>query len=251
MARQKGIIKLEGTIGDISFYKSKDGFLAREKGGVDANRIANDPAFQRTRENGAEFGKAGSAGKLFRTAFRSLIADASDSKMVSRLTKVMMKVIQADVTNERGKRNVIDGEAELLKGFEFNEAGRLSTTLFAAFTTTVNRLTRELTVSITSFVPSVMLAAPIGATHFKIDTGGAAIDFENGSYWFGSKTSGTLPIDNQATDALSMIIEIEETGTHPLFLLLGIDFFQEVNGTMYPLKNGAYNSLSVIAVHGN
>jgi len=25
MARQKGIIKLEGTIGDISFYKSKDG----------------------------------------------------------------------------------------------------------------------------------------------------------------------------------------------------------------------------------
>ena len=52
MARQKGIIKLEGTIGDISFYKSKDGHLARTKGGVDAERIQNDPAFQRTRENG-------------------------------------------------------------------------------------------------------------------------------------------------------------------------------------------------------
>ena len=49
MARQKGIIKLEGTIGDVSFYKSKDGYLAREKGGVDADRIKNDPAFQRTR----------------------------------------------------------------------------------------------------------------------------------------------------------------------------------------------------------
>lgn len=59
MARQKGIIKLDGTIGDITFYKSQDGYLAREKGGVSADRIANDPNFQRTRENGQEFGRAG------------------------------------------------------------------------------------------------------------------------------------------------------------------------------------------------
>ena len=44
MARQKGIIKLRGTIGDITFYKTQDGHLAREKGGVDASRIKNDPA---------------------------------------------------------------------------------------------------------------------------------------------------------------------------------------------------------------
>jgi hypothetical protein len=53
MAKQKGIIKLKGTLGDITFYKSQDGFLAREKGGVDASRIANDANFQRTRENGS------------------------------------------------------------------------------------------------------------------------------------------------------------------------------------------------------
>ena len=35
MARQKGIIKLKGKIGDLSFYKTKDGYLAREKGGID------------------------------------------------------------------------------------------------------------------------------------------------------------------------------------------------------------------------
>jgi hypothetical protein len=27
MAKQKGIIKLEGTIGGVTFYKSKDGFV--------------------------------------------------------------------------------------------------------------------------------------------------------------------------------------------------------------------------------
>ena len=63
MARQRSIIKLDGTIGGITFYKSKDGYLAREKGGIPAERIRNDPAFQRTRENGAEFGRAGKAGK--------------------------------------------------------------------------------------------------------------------------------------------------------------------------------------------
>jgi hypothetical protein len=39
MARQKGIIKLDGTIGDITFYKSKDGYLAREKGGIPAEFV--------------------------------------------------------------------------------------------------------------------------------------------------------------------------------------------------------------------
>jgi hypothetical protein len=73
MARQKGIIKLKGTIGDITFYKTQDGHLAREKGGIDASRIKTDPAFQRTRENGSEFGRAGKAGKVLRTALTRVI----------------------------------------------------------------------------------------------------------------------------------------------------------------------------------
>jgi len=98
MAEQKGIIPLRGTIGNITFYKSKDGFMAREKGSLDANRIATDPAFQRTRENGAEFGRAGKAGKYLRTALRSLLQNVSDSRMIARLVKEMMRVIKADET---------------------------------------------------------------------------------------------------------------------------------------------------------
>src|SRR5690554_3843282 len=87
MARQKGIIKLKGTIGDISFYKTTDGHLAREKGGVEKERIMNDPAFQRTRENGSEFGRAGKGGKLIRNAIRLLLQNAKDKRVTSRLTK--------------------------------------------------------------------------------------------------------------------------------------------------------------------
>ena len=103
MAKQKGIIKLDGTIGDITFYKtSLDGHLARGKGGVSAARIASDPSFQRTRENGAEFGEAGKAGKTLRKSLRGLLQNASDSRMVSRLTQEMVKVVQMDGTNPRG-----------------------------------------------------------------------------------------------------------------------------------------------------
>src|SRR6476661_7893533 len=106
MAKQKGIIKLEGTIGDITFQKTRDGYLAREKGGVSASRIANDPAFIRTRENGAEFGSAGKAGKALRNTLRQLLQNASDRRMVSRLTTEMMRVIQTDAVNARGERLV-------------------------------------------------------------------------------------------------------------------------------------------------
>ena len=63
--------------------------MARLKGGIDKKRIATDPAFQRTRENGAEFGRAGKGGKLLRS---SLDKPASElygacARTISRLSK--------------------------------------------------------------------------------------------------------------------------------------------------------------------
>lgn len=250
MAQQKGIIKLDGTIGGITFYKSKDGYLAREKGGVSADKIANDPAFQRTRENGAEFGRAGKAGKILRTSLRALLQNASDSRMVSRLTKEMLKVVQADAVNPRGERNVIDGEAELLQGFEFNIYGKLGTTLYAPFTAAIDRVTGALTVDIPAFVPIHMLAAPGGSTHYKIISAGVEIDFENETYVVDENSSAIAPWDATATAALNLANTVTAASTHPLFLVLGIEFYQEVNGQMYPLKNGAYNALAIVQVSG-
>lgn len=250
MAKQKGIIKLEGTIGDITFVKTKDGYIAKEKTGLNGDRIATDPAFQRTRENGAEFGRAGKAGKMIRTAFRPLLQNAADSNMTARLTRELMKVIQADATSIRGERNVIDGEAELLQGFDFNEQGKLATTFFAPFTATIDRVTGALTADIPSFVPNVMIGYPAGATHFKITAAGASIDFEGQSFEQKISESAVLPLDGTATAALDLVNNLTANSTHPLFLVLGIEFYQEVNGSRYPLKNGAFNALQIVKVEG-
>ena len=249
MARQKGIIKLKGTIGGITFYKtSQDGHLAREKGGIEKSRIESDPAFQRTRENGSEFGRAGKAGKLLRTALRALLLNSADGRMVSRLTKEMVKVIQADLVSERGLRNVIDGEAELLLGFEFNIRGKLGTSLYAPYTVAIDRVSGEITVDIPPFVPINMIAAPSGTTHYKIISAGAEIDFEAETFIEQHAETAILPWDAVATVAVAHVNQVTAASTKPLFLALGIEFYQEVNGQMYPLKNGAFNPLSIVKV---
>lgn len=251
MAKQKGIIKLKGTIGGITFYKtSLDGHLAREKGGIERSRIMTDPAFQRTRENGAEFGRAGRAGKLLRTALRAVLINSADSRMASRLTRELIKVIQADSTNERGLRNVIDGEAELLAGFEFNIRGKLGTSFFAPFTATIDRVTGEIAFDIPPFIPANMITAPSGTTHYKIISAGAEVDFEGEVYTVANAATAILPWDAVATVAVAQTNAVTAASTKPLFAALGIEFFQEVNGQMYSLKNGAFNPLALVQVSG-
>ena len=116
--------------GYISFYKTADGHLARGKGGIEASRIANDPAFQRTRENGAEFGKAGSGGKVLRNAIRYLLENAKDKRVVSRLTTDLLKVVKTDTVNARGERTIQDGNFALMENFDFNKNAKLGATLF-------------------------------------------------------------------------------------------------------------------------
>jgi hypothetical protein len=250
MAKQKGIIKIEGTMGDITFFKTADGYLAREKTTVSAERIKSDPAFQRTRENGAEFGRAGAAGKLLRHAIRNTLQTAKDRRVVSRLTREMVRVIQADTTSVRGKRNVIDGEAELLTGFDCNAAAHLGASLYAPYTATIDRTSGALSVVIPAFTPATSIVAPAGATHFRITAVGTVINFEAGSYDTDTQETAHLPLGSTPTAPISLALSVPAGSTHPIFLLLGIQFTQQVNSVFYPLKNGTFNALQIVKVSG-
>jgi hypothetical protein len=250
MAKQRGIFKAEGTIDEITFYKSKDGYLIRQKGGISAERMATDPAFERTRENQKEFARAGKAGKVLRSALRSLLVNATDRLLVSRLFTAMMKVVKADATSDRGQRNVLDGELELLEGFEFNEGGKLTQTLFAPFTASIDRVTGLLSMQVPSFIPTNMITAPAEATHYQIVSAGGFIDFTTGTNGIVTKATEMLAIDGEPSAVIDHVLDGGADATRPMFIVLGISFYQEVNGKNYSLKNGAYNALSVVKVSG-
>jgi hypothetical protein len=80
LARQRSINKLEGTIGRYHVCENPGCLPAKERTSMNGARITIDPAFQRTRENNVEFGRAGKAGNILRNALRGQLQKASDSE---------------------------------------------------------------------------------------------------------------------------------------------------------------------------
>lgn len=247
MAKLRSLIKIEGTLDDLTFYKGEDGYLVRTKGGVSGDRIKTDPKFQRTRENGREFANSAKSGKLLRRAIRTLLKDAKDTRVTSRLTQSMSKVKNSDVTSSRGNRNVAvgiltaDGKNQL-KGFDFNNKSILENVL--AIDYVLNTTTGAL--QLDDFIPMEDIGKPIGATHVSFRTMFLSLDFVTRQKDVQMSSTVNLPIDEVVADVV--LTANTPTGPGSKFYLLAISFFQEVNGVQYPLNNGSFNALQILDV---
>ncbi len=247
MARQKGMIKLEGSIGDISFYKNEGTYFARTKGGVDADRIKNDPAFVRTRENGQEFGRAGKASKLIRNAMKVMIAQSADNRVASRLTTALLKVVQSDSENKRGERTVVNGDLSLLKGFEFNRNNGLENMLKAPYTVAFDRASGAGSVNVEFSNPSLELNVVDGAEFVKLSVGVVAVDFENGEYEVDVVESDVVDVTSVETADITINASISEASELPVLVVFGAAYYQEVNGAYYLINSQESKAMVVVA----
>lgn len=248
MARQTGLIKLKGTLDNVNFYKSKDGNLARMKTSVDGKRIANDPAFVRTRENNTEFGTSAKSGKLVRSSLRPLMQTASDGAVTARMTKVMTLIKDFDTQSSRGGRTVAGGitdaaAKELLKGFNFNVRSALGSVFFKPFE--VDTATGAIT--ITDLIPINDINFPQGATHVTLKSAWAKVDFATGVTETQISPESNLPLDSTSSD-VTLTPAQAPAGQGTNIFVLCLEFFQQVNAAQYSLKNGAFNVLSIVEV---
>lgn len=250
MARQGKLFQLEGTIGDLCFYKTKHGYFVRRKRSVSRARMKSHPAYAVVRKNNEEFGRAAHAVKLFRMAFAPLLRRAADSGISARLMHTMMKVIKADVVNERGQRTVKDGQPQLLEGFEFNQDSQLSNILHTPLTASIDGAEGVMTIDVKAFSAEKMLSAPEGATHFRLFSAGAAIDFEDNTLERAMSESAYLPIKGKRIGPFQLTQKIKPRSPGQLFLLVGVEFVQVVNGERMPLKDKGFNALAVVRVAG-
>jgi hypothetical protein len=248
MGKQLSILEIKATLGQLNFYKSEDGFLVRRKSGLDKTKILTDSSFQRTRENMSEFAGAAHAGKLLRESVISLMTLAKDSKVTSRLQKSLMLILKGDTASIRGQRKVQNGDVTLLTGFNFNRHAKLSVVFNPPYTTAVDRVAGTLSVSIPSFQPDLMIAAPEGATHFKIVSAGSEVDFVNNTSVTDLQSSAILPWDSTPTTLIALSSSVSAGSVQPLFIHLGVQFFEQINSNYYPLKNNAYNPLGIVKV---
>jgi len=114
----------------------------------------------------------------------------------------------------------------------------------------IDRVAGNLSINVPAFVPGNMIAAPQGATHVKLISAGVEIDFETGVYVMNTSQSAEIVIGPQNEAAIALNNAVTPASTKPLFLAFGVEFYQEVNGIRYPLKNGAYNALALVKVDG-
>jgi hypothetical protein len=249
MAKLKSIIKIEGTIGDMTFYKQKDGeYVVKSKGGVSKGRIERDPAFARTRENGSEFGIVATASKKLRLGASSLINSAKDPKLNNRLVSMLTKVKNLDGISPRGSRQVgiglrtAEGKA-MLKGYDFNSKARFGSIVRCPFT-----LDSEAKIfRMGDFVPKTMILYPEHATHVSFRSGVLLLNFEEGSYSMAYSKTENLPLNMTAFD-LELTLNDLPKGNGFVFWFILIEFFQEINAVQYPLNNEVYNVLNLLEV---
>lgn len=249
MAKFDGIFDIEGTLKGMTFYKTSEGIRIRTKGGISKSRIQNDPAFERTRENGAEFSHTAKMTKLLRNSVSGLIDNAKDARTSNRLNRQMIRIKNLDALNERGKRTVFQGliepeAAQNLLGFDFNKNAPLATVLKKPYV-----LDTALGVfTLTDFITKKHLFLPQGVTHVALKMGASRVDFEAVSYEYTESNEVVLPISLTPVAEVALTLPTLPGGTGLLCFYLLIAFYQELNGVAYPLKNKQYNVLNLIAI---
>ena len=265
MAKQKGFIKLQGSLGGLTFYESGGNSIVKTTGGVDKSRINNDPNYKRTRENMSEFGASATVGKALRLGFSSIIKSFKDSTITGRLTGTM-KRLNTLGAGIRGQRQFeILTNKIVLEGFEFNSKIPLSTVFYPEFSAPTLDANRSIaTWVIPNFNTSNFLRAPEGATHFKMIL--VSTILSNYEYVPGLKKyeptdseenevngisySDAIPIGGEVGADTTLTVDLGFTSALPntvgVVLATGILFYQQINTEFYELSSA--NAMRISAI---
>ena len=239
MAKNTSVLTLRGRVGNLVFSSN---------GSVSQAPSSRPATAARTLENMAEFGSATIAAKLLNDAFRPYIREARDRFSFGRLSSLMSSIIKKDLVNPRGQRGILDDELIDLKGFEFNKQAGLSSTLYAAVSTSLVRATGVAKVSVAAHSALDAIAAPTGATHYKLVGVAVEIDFSTGETIVKSDSTAELSVTNSAVALTDLEVDVTANSTKTVIFGLGVKFYQSVNTEFYPLQGSDFNSFQLVDV---
>jgi len=248
MNNQTGVIKIQATMDDVTFYKRNGKYMVKKKSGVSKSRIMTSPKFALLRKHTADFTQAATGGKLIRNAFASLLHGVADINCVPRLTARVLEVIQSDSSHPVGQRLILSGNLDLLQDFAFNAASSLSNILTAPSTLTADASTGAASLQVPTFVPAKNLKFPKEATHFQVVLGSAFIDFDTKTFVSTFAETAQIPVDAAASGDLSLNCSLAVNGTKPMVVVIGVSFSQLISGVYEPLQNSNYLPLNIVEV---
>ncbi|OBX22110.1 MULTISPECIES: hypothetical protein [Bizionia] len=240
MAKQKGIIPLVGTIGGINFYYLNGKPVAREAGGgFNGTAIKTKASMRRVRENGSEFGHCSRVNKAYRMALRPFYTQHKFTFFHSRLMTMFTQLKALDTINARGERRVANGLTtdlgqQLLQDFNYTPDCVLQQVLPFSFSMdwgTHTVVFPKFNMTQVSFIP--------GATHIALQFGVLDFNFETLASHLHLAAPVVLAKDFSGT-SLSLTPTSLPSGLGLQVAVLGVRYYQEVDGLMYLLhaRNG-------------
>lgn len=234
MAKQTGPFNLEGTMGNVIFYKRNGKYYTRSKGSPSKNKLKHGKEFENSRKVSAEFGHASKfAAKLSRSC-SGLLNPGKHDGLHGRLTSKMHKVVQSDPVSEYGYRRLRFGNLALMAGFDF-EVTRL-TSLFPILPS-IDCQGQVAQVDFKGIGCMEGTATPAGATHYRVDLLWCRLNEVNGQVGYKGYQGNAQEIN--ASPELNGRIALDFGSSlneeEVLFIVMGIVFLQEVNGQMNEL----------------
>lgn len=112
MARLKGILDIEGTLGGLSFYKDKatgETLVKESKGGHTSESIRNDPNKIKIKESNEDFGSVAKVKNLLLLKVRQQFPAKLPRAVHSSFFTVLRLITAEDVVNKAGSRLVSMG----------------------------------------------------------------------------------------------------------------------------------------------
>ncbi|WP_346317741.1 hypothetical protein [Chitinophaga sp. YIM B06452] len=98
MAKQEGVIKITGTIGNITFYKMNGGYYARSKSSLTGKRVKKAPNYYRFRMYSSRMAcSSATAAKIY----RSLRNDEREVSLYRRMVSEGLRLLRAGCAQER------------------------------------------------------------------------------------------------------------------------------------------------------
>ena len=246
MARVTGPFKITGTIDGMTFYQDGgENYVKKAGGGFDGKAIKTKDSMVRVRENYTEFGHCASIKSVFMGALRPYLSKLKGRKLHSGMTSLFVQIKNFDPVSKRGERRVslglttTDGH-NLLLTYSYPERFTVDQVLgnrFQVDMTTLNCSCLDFDVS--------GIAFPEYATHVGLLYGVVVMDFE------GIQAKAFLADEyyiakNDVNHSITLNPVNAPSGTGVRIAVMGVRFYQEVNGVKTKLE--AKRGVAVLGV---
>lgn len=250
MAKVISLFKISGTIGDLTFRETASGTVAQKKPGPTREQVLTHSRFDCTRRNAGEFKRAIKDSTLLRHALGWAINGVRHSMLNSMMNALLKSVSNQDKHSDWGYRHAGAGDVSLLTGFDFNPDLLLDQVLRIQFRHSLDAATGILQLKLPAFLLRYKKGLPKKATHFRIVSGGVAVDFVKRCCRRDVKVSALLPLGKRTPGTMCLEHQLKAAPGEVLVQVLGIEFYEVMNGREKLLKFGAMRILEATHIDG-